>query len=86
MSIGGKMEEKQRKKISTLEYPMDFGKAGIQMVRNNCNNPWRTENYTAQQVGGIKMVRKKMTLYIKMAELFRSWSGNRMEKSVQIQN
>ena len=85
-SIGGKMERKRRKKTSTMECPMGFGKAGTQMAGNNWNNPWRMENYTARREGGIKMVREKMTLYIRMAELFRSWSGNRMGRSVQIPN
>ena len=84
--IGGKMEGKQRKRTSMMEYPMGFGKAGIQMVRNNWNNRWRMENYTALRLGGIQMVRKKMNLCIRMAELSRSWSGNRMGRSVQIPN
>ena len=42
-----------------MEYPMGFGKAGIQMVRNNWNNRWRMENYTALRLGGIQNGQKK---------------------------
>ena len=42
-----------------MEYPMGFGKAGIQMVRNNWNNRWRMENYTALRLGGIQMWSEK---------------------------